>query len=60
MQSPASIARLAAIDVLFGLPVDHHREMAGIFQALSAEEVQTAAANLLATPPVTVRVLPSA
>lgn len=60
MQSPASIARLAAIDVLFGLPVDHHREMAAIFQALTTEEVQAAAAQLLATPPVTVRVLPSA
>jgi hypothetical protein len=34
--------------------------MAGIFQDLSAEEVQTAAAHLLATPPVTVRVLPLA
>jgi len=34
--------------------------MAGIFQALSAEEVQAAAADLLGSPPVTVRVLPSA
>jgi zinc protease len=60
LQSPGSIARLAAIDVLFGLPVTHHREAAAIYQALSVEEVQAAAARLLATPPVTVRVLPSA
>jgi hypothetical protein len=59
MQSPASIARLAAIDVLFGLPVDHHRDMAAIFQALSAEEVKSAAADLLGSRPVTVRVLPA-
>jgi len=59
MQSPGSIARLAAIDVLFGLPVTHHREMAAIFQALSPEEVKAAAGALLGAAPVTVRVLPA-
>ena len=58
MQSPASIARLAAIDVLFGLPVTHHREMAAIFQALTPADVKAAANTLLAEPPITVRVTP--
>jgi zinc protease len=58
MQSPASIARLTAIDVLFGLGVTHHRELAGIFQSLSPEDVKTAAGTLLGTAPVIVRVLP--
>jgi zinc protease len=58
MQSPGSIARLAAIDVLFGLGVTHHRELAGIFHALSPDEVKTAAGSLLAAPPVIARVLP--
>jgi zinc protease len=58
MQSPASIARLAAIDVLFGLGVTHHRELSGIFQALSPDEVKAAAGSLLTASPVTVRVLP--
>ena len=58
MQSPGSIARLAAIDVLFGLGVTHHRELAGVFQALSPEEVKEAAGSLLSVAPVAVRVLP--
>ncbi|QJE97237.1 M16 family metallopeptidase [Luteolibacter luteus] len=58
MQAPASIARLAAIDVLFGLPVTHHREAAGIFQKLSPGDVKSAAGALLEKAPVTVRVLP--
>jgi zinc protease len=58
MQAPGSIARLAAIDVLFGLPVTHHREAAATFQALTPDAVRAAAAALLETAPVTVRVLP--
>jgi zinc protease len=58
MQSPASIARLTAIDVLFGLGVTHHRELAGIFQSLSPGDVRAAAGALLGTAPVIVRVLP--
>jgi zinc protease len=58
LQSPASIARLAAIDVLFGLPVTHHREVAAIFQSITPGEVKAAAATLLGTKPVTARVLP--
>lgn len=58
MQSPASIARLTAIDVLFGLGVTHHRELAGIFGSLSPGDVKAAAGALLGTAPVIVRVLP--
>lgn len=59
MQSPGSIARLAAIDVLFGLPVTHHREVAAVFQALTPVEVKAAASALLGTRPVIARVLPA-
>lgn len=58
MQAPASIARLAAIDVLFGLGITHHREMAAIFQALTPDEVKAAAGKLLGTKPVMARVMP--
>lgn len=58
MQAPGSIARLAAIDVLFGLPVTHHREAAEIFRQIGPEEVKAAAASLLGRPPVAVTVLP--
>jgi len=58
MQAPASIARLAAIDILFGLPVTHHREAAAIFQKLTPSDVKAAAGTLLEKAPVTVRVLP--
>jgi predicted Zn-dependent peptidase len=49
---------LAAIDVLFGLPVTHHREVAAIFQAITPDEVKAAAATLLGNKPVVARVLP--
>ncbi|RYD43899.1 MAG: insulinase family protein, partial [Verrucomicrobiaceae bacterium] len=58
LQSPGSIARLAAIDVLFGLPVTHHREVAAIFQTITPDEVKAAAASLLGNKPVVARVLP--
>lgn len=57
-QSPGSVARQAAIDVLFGLPVTHHRDQAASFQALTPADVRHAAAALLAPEPVLVRVLP--
>lgn len=58
-QSPGSIARHAAIDTLFGLPATHHRELTGIYQALTATEVREAAARLLAAPPCVSLVLPA-
>jgi zinc protease len=44
--------------VLSGLPVTHHREVAAIFQAITPDEVKSAAAALLGTKPVVARVLP--
>ncbi|WP_035607812.1 pitrilysin family protein [Haloferula sp. BvORR071] len=58
MQSPGAIARLAAVDVLFGLGVTHHRELAGIFKAITPDEVKATAGKLLAVKPVTARVMP--
>ncbi len=58
MQAPASIARVAAIDVLFGLPVTHHRDVAAIFKQLSPADVKSAAGELLGAAPVSVTVLP--
>ncbi|MBB5352624.1 zinc protease [Haloferula luteola] len=57
-QSPASIARHAAIDTLFGLPATHHRELTGIYQALTPDEVRSAASRLLALPPCVSIVMP--
>jgi zinc protease len=58
-QSPGAIARAAALDVLFGLPATHYRELAGIFQSLSTEDVKRVAAQLLEREPVISRVLPA-
>jgi len=58
-QSPASIARHAAIDLLFGLPATHHRELTAVYQALTPAAVQEAARGLLGTRgPCVVRVSP--
>ena len=58
-QAPASLARHAAIDLLFDLPVDHHRELPEIYRAITPASVQNAAAALLGSrEPVIVRVLP--
>ena len=58
MQSPGSIARLAAVDVLFGLPITHHREMAAIFEKLTPAQVRAAASTLLSAAPISVKVMP--
>ncbi|WP_367871400.1 M16 family metallopeptidase [Luteolibacter sp. Populi] len=58
MQSPGSIARLAAVDVLFGLGITHHRALAAIFKAITPDEVKAAAGKLLGRKPVTARVMP--
>ena len=58
-QAPGSIARHAAIDLLFGLPATHHRELPGIYQTITPAQVENAAAALLGTrEPVIIRVLP--
>jgi len=58
-QAPGSIARHTAIDLLFGLPADHHRKLPGIYQKITPAEVRTTAAEILASrDPVVIRVLP--
>jgi zinc protease len=58
-QAPGSIARHAAIDMLFGLPATHHRELTGIYETITPDEVRAAARDLLAHRlPVIIRVLP--
>jgi len=58
-QSPGSIARHAAIDLLFGLPADHFRQLSGIYQTVTSDEVRSAAHDLLGKRlPVLIRVLP--
>lgn len=59
LQSPATLARHAAIDQLFGLPATHHAELAGIFAAIAPDEVRAAARRLLGSrEPTIIRVLP--
>jgi zinc protease len=58
-QPPGAISRQAAVDMLFGLPADHFREMPGIFRALTPDDVRRAARSLLeGRPGVTVRIKP--
>jgi zinc protease len=58
-QAPGSIARHAAIDLLFGLPATHHRELHGIYQAITPSAVREAAGAMLQhREPVLIRVLP--
>jgi zinc protease len=58
-QAPGSIARHAAIDLLFGLPVTHHRDLPGIYQAITSAAVKAAANEILGSrEPVLIRVLP--
>ena len=46
-QSPGSIARLASIDLLFGLPATHHREVHQRITALQIDDVRAVAKDLL-------------
>jgi predicted Zn-dependent peptidase len=46
-QSPGSIARLASIDLLFGLPATHHREVHQLITALQVDDVRAIAKALL-------------
>lgn len=58
-QAPGSIARHAALDLLFGLPADHFRQLSGIYQAITPDQVRAAARDLLGKRlPVLVRVVP--
>ncbi len=46
-QSPSSTARLAAVDLLFGLPATHHREVHRAIKALQPSDIRSLAAELL-------------
>ncbi|MCH7227210.1 M16 family metallopeptidase [Haloferula sp. A504] len=58
MQSPGSVARHAAIDLLFGLPVTHHRDCTEIYRALTPDAVRSTARDLLDRHPTLIRILP--
>lgn len=57
-QSPASVARLISLDLLFGRPADDYRQLPGIYAALAADEVHEVAARLFSVTPTIATVLP--
>jgi zinc protease len=59
-QSPSSVARHVALDLLFGHPADQHRRLAAAYQALTPEQVRTTAARIFSVTPTIVTVLPDA
>ena len=46
-QSPGSIANVASVDMLFGLPATHHRDAHERIRELKAEDVRSLASELL-------------
>jgi predicted Zn-dependent peptidase len=46
-QSPGSIANVASVDMLFGLPATHHRDAHERIRELKAEDVCSLASELL-------------
>jgi zinc protease len=57
-QSPSSVARLVALDLLFGHPADEYRRLAGIYGALSPHDIRQVAANVFSATPTIATVLP--
>jgi zinc protease len=57
-QSPASLARHTALDLLFGHPADQHRLLPAIYQNLTSEAVRETAARILDHPPTSAVILP--
>jgi zinc protease len=57
-QSPASIARNVALDLLFGHPADQHRQLPATYQKLTAQDVREIAARIFSVTPTIVTVLP--
>jgi zinc protease len=57
-QSPASVARHVALDLLFGHPVDQFRTQVSVYQSLTPEKVRTIAHRIFQTPSTQVIVLP--
>jgi zinc protease len=58
-QSPSSIARHVALDLLFGHPADEYRRLAATYSALSAEQVRQVAARIFSVTPTVVTVEPA-
>lgn len=59
-QSPAHMARHAVIDMLFGLPADHHRALPDIMRVLDPATVREVAAKTFTVAPTVAMVLPEA
>ncbi len=57
-QSPASVARHVALDLLFGHPADAHRRLPAAYQSLTMDHVSEVAARIFAVTPTVVTVLP--
>ncbi|MFT4176552.1 MAG: pitrilysin family protein [Luteolibacter sp.] len=57
-QSPSSVARQVAIDLLFGQPADQYRRLEEIYQNLSGETVREVAARIFGRKPGQVLVAP--
>ncbi|MFK7851768.1 MAG: M16 family metallopeptidase [Akkermansiaceae bacterium] len=56
-QSPASNARHAALDLLFGHPADSHRLLPEIYRSLTANEVRETAKEILSAKPTVATVI---
>ena len=57
-QSPASVARHVALDLLFGHPADQHRRLPEAYKALTATAVAETAHRIFSVIPTVVMVLP--
>ncbi len=57
-QSPSSVARHVALDLLFGHPADQHRRLAAAYSALTASTVREVAARIFSVKPTVITVLP--
>jgi predicted Zn-dependent peptidase len=57
-QSPSSIARHVALDLLFGHPADEYRRLPAAYNALTPEQVRLTAARVFSVAPTIVTVLP--
>jgi zinc protease len=57
-QSPSSIARHVALDLLFGHPADEYRRLPAAYNALTPEQVRQTAARVFSVAPTIVTVLP--
>ncbi|MES2439122.1 MAG: pitrilysin family protein [Verrucomicrobiota bacterium] len=57
-QSPSSVARHVALDLLFGHPADQHRLLPAAYGALTPEQVRETAARVFSITPTVITVLP--